>query len=339
MSTLFWGLWPEGGREVWASGKGRRVLAADEVISAQKKALDQPAPAQTLKAKAANCLAHGPALVGGNCGERMYFIVTTVTSDGHVMKEGGASVTCTVTGRSLMSKTQPEPRPFVEDRQDGTYHIQFVCATPGVYEITACVDGVALPMCPVAVTVACCARFVRGDGSQRCKLGGSAEFTIQAMDEFGNLCGEGGARFGVRASAHVRLHEVSDNEDGTYTVSYSIPDWAQGPVKLEVLLDGHPIRGSPLVPRLIGRSSRIRQEMQDVLAAGFVPEKADPKAKSKALHGRVQKGAGGTFTDQLPPVARQLDREMSELFLFLPHVRSRLSDRLFLLLVRSALCR
>ena len=56
------------------------------------------------------------------------------------------------------------------------------------------------------------------------------------MDEFGNLCGEGGARqrlsskryvelyllgsysgfgslgFGVRASAHVRLHEVSDNE-------------------------------------------------------------------------------------------------------------------------------
>ena len=93
------------------------------------------------------------------------------------------------------------------------------------------------------------------------------------------------------------------------------------------------------MPRLIGRSSRIRQEMQDVLAAGFVPEKADPKAKSKALHGRVQKGAGGTFTDQLPPVARQLDREMSELFLFLPHVRSRLSDRLFLLLVRSALCR
>ena len=99
------------------------------------------------------------------------------------------------------------------------------------------------------------------------------------MDEFGNLCGEGGARcgpsscrrvhrgvhpaaegFGVRASAHVRLHEVSDNEacamvfvvatcacrleawhfchdlpkDGTYTVTYSIPDWAQGPVKLEV---------------------------------------------------------------------------------------------------------
>ena len=46
----------------------------------------------------------------------------------------------------------------------------------------------------------------------------------------------------------------------------------------------------------------------DVVAAGFVPEKADPKAKSKALQGRVQKGAGGTFTDQLPPAARQLTK-------------------------------
>lgn len=63
-----------------------------------------------------------------------------------------------------MSKTQPEPRPFVEDLQaghschsrwtvqtteakDGTYHIQFVCATPGSYEINAFVDGNKLPMC------------------------------------------------------------------------------------------------------------------------------------------------------------------------------------------------
>ncbi|CAE7673642.1 abpC [Symbiodinium pilosum] len=271
---------------------GVEGLRADEVISSQKKALEQPAPAQTVKAKAANCLAHGPALVGGKCGERMFFIVTTVSPDGQVMKEGGASVTCIVTARSLMSKTHPEPRPFVEDRQDGTYHVQFVCATPGVYEISACVDGAQVAGTmdthgsagPVAVTVTPSAWSVRGDGSQRCTLGGSAEFTIQAMDEFGNLCGEGGARFGVRASAHVRLHEVSDNEDGTYTVTYSIPDWAQGPIKLEVLLDGHPIRGSPLMPRIIG----------------FVPEKADPAVKGKASQGRVQKGAGGTFADQLP---------------------------------------
>ena len=38
--------------------------------------------------------------------------------------------------------------------------------------------------------------------------------------------------------------------------------------------------------------------------AGFVPEKAEPKAKGKASQGRVQKGAGGTFTDQLPPMTQ-----------------------------------
>ncbi|CAJ1410157.1 unnamed protein product [Effrenium voratum] len=262
---------------------------ADEVISAQKKALEQPAPTQLAKAKAAHCLAHGPALVGGKCGERLYFTVTTVSEDGQVMKEGGATVTCMVTGISLMSKTQPEPRPFVEDRQDGTYHVQFVCATPGSYEINAYVDGNKLPMCPVMIHVSpgppsATTTQVRGDGVQRCTLGGSAEFNIQAMDEFGNLCGEGGARFGVRASAHVRLHEVSDNEDGTYTVTYSVPEWAHGPAKLEVLLDGHPIRGSPLTPRVIG----------------YNPEKLnEAKAKGKGP-GQIQKGAGGSLTDQLP---------------------------------------
>lgn len=261
---------------------------ADEVISAQKKALEQPAPHRALKAKAANCLAHGPALVGGKCGERLQFTVTTISENGDVMKEGGASVTCMVTGTSLMSKTQPEPRPFVEDMQDGTYNIQFVCATPGSYEINALVDGNKLPMCPIIVHISpgppsATTTQVRGEGVQRCTLGGSAEFTIQAMDEFGNLCGEGGARFGVRASAHVRLHEVSDNEDGTYTVTYSVPDWAQGLMKLEVLLDGHPIRGSPLTPRIIG----------------YAPETVNAEGKGKGK-GRIQKGAGGTFTDQLP---------------------------------------
>ncbi|CAK9082456.1 unnamed protein product [Durusdinium trenchii] len=76
--------------------------------------------------------------------------VTTISENGDVMKEGGASVTCMVTGTSLMSKTQPEPRPFVEDMQDGTYNIQFVCATPGSYEINALVDGNKLPMCSKA---------------------------------------------------------------------------------------------------------------------------------------------------------------------------------------------
>lgn len=161
--------------------------------------------------------------------------------------------------------------PPIDDGQGGSYNVQFVCASPGTYDIVVCVDGMALPMCPFQIQVtsgppsAQCSR-IQGDGAQKCTLGSSAEFTIQAMDEFGNLCTEGGARFGVRANAHAKLHEVADNEDGTYSVTYSVPAWAQGPVRLEVLLDGFQVKGSPLTPRVLGFNGALSNERQDALA-------------------------------------------------------------------------
>lgn len=38
-------------------------------------------------------------------------------------------------------------RGIIDRMEDGTYHVQFVCATPGSYEISAFVDGNKLPMC------------------------------------------------------------------------------------------------------------------------------------------------------------------------------------------------
>ena len=100
-------------------------------------------------------------------------------------------------------------------------------------------------------------------------------------------------------------------QDGTYTVTYSVPDWAQGPLKLEVpskyqhpyiavevssccssgcvlsiqvLLDGHPIRGSPLMPRIIG-GGLIQILAGDELIWvsfalwGLIPEKINAEAK------------------------------------------------------------
>mmetsp|Transcript_20407 Transcript_20407/g.36560 ORF Transcript_20407/g.36560 Transcript_20407/m.36560 type:complete len:826 (+) Transcript_20407:64-2541(+) len=243
-----------------------------DVTASQQRSLELPVPPGARQAKAQNSLAHGPGLMGGRCGERLRFTVTAVSADGEVFKEGGNRVTALVTGRNLLSKTHPEPRPFVEDQQDGTYHVQFVCATPGDYDIMVHVDGVALPMCPMVIHVrpgppGASNSQVRGEGAEKCKLGASSEFTIQAVDEFGNLCSEGGARFGVRASAHAKLHEVSDNEDGTYTVCYSIPEWAQAPIRLEVLLDGMPVKGSPLTPQILGGPGRDAEKQPSVAKA------------------------------------------------------------------------
>lgn len=231
-------------------------LLAD-AVAAQRKALDAAPPVQESKRpKAQLSLVHGPALAGGYCGEHLQFTVALIAEDGQACRSGGVCVTALVTGVSLLSKTLPEPRPWVEDRQDGTYIVHFVCASPGRYDVTTCVDGIPLPMCPVQISItpgpasAACSELY-GQGTQFCKVGGQAEFWIRGRDEFGNACDRGGSRFGVRAVGHARLHELVDNEDGTYAVLYSVPEWASGLVWLEVLLDGVSLKGSPLALCLV----------------------------------------------------------------------------------------
>eukprot|EP00929_Paragymnodinium_shiwhaense_P003219 TRINITY_DN10364_c0_g1_i1.p1 TRINITY_DN10364_c0_g1~~TRINITY_DN10364_c0_g1_i1.p1 ORF type:complete len:767 (+),score=124.09 TRINITY_DN10364_c0_g1_i1:87-2387(+) len=205
------------------------------------------------RASAKHSLAHGPALAGGVCGERLQFTVTAVTEDGRVCDIANTRVAAHVTGLSLLSKAFPEPRPWIEDRKDGTYLVQFVCATPGQYHVSAFIDGILLPMCPVTMEIRPgppSAMFcdVTGEGKRQCQVGSHAEFIVQTRDEFGNACNSGGHRIGVRAVGHAKLHEVCDNEDGSYSVCYSLPEYAQGPVHFEVLLDGVPIKDSPVQP-------------------------------------------------------------------------------------------
>lgn len=230
------------------------LAALPGVTSAQMQSRATPVP--TLgqqKASAQHSLAHGPALGGGRCGERMQFTITAIADDGSVCRNSETKVQATVSGHKLVSKAHPEPKPWIEDRKDGTYVVQFVCATPGKYDVNAYVDGMPLPMCPVHITVTAglaspAHSELYGDGTKRCDVGGRQEFLIQARDEFGNACDTGGARFGVRAVGHAKLHEVADNEDGTYAVVYSVPEYVKGQVKLEVLLDGVPVKNSPVCP-------------------------------------------------------------------------------------------
>eukprot|EP00927_Polykrikos_kofoidii_P044330 TRINITY_DN38326_c0_g1_i1.p1 TRINITY_DN38326_c0_g1~~TRINITY_DN38326_c0_g1_i1.p1 ORF type:complete len:786 (-),score=154.78 TRINITY_DN38326_c0_g1_i1:60-2351(-) len=210
---------------------------------------------------AQHSLAHGPAMAGGRCGERLQFTVTVVSEDGRICEGGGVLVNAKVTGLSLISKVFPEPRPWIEDKRDGTHVVQFVCATPGEYELSAFIESVQLPMFPVTMTItpgpaSAMHCDLTGNGTLVCKSGSRSEFTIVARDEFGNECGVGGHRFGVRVVGQAKLHEVVDNEDGTYIVCFSLPEWSQGPIQLEVLLDGVPVKGSPVRPTVQAVSAK-----------------------------------------------------------------------------------
>jgi len=241
--------------------------------AAQEQARQVPIESRKFtRASPEQSLAHGPALGGGRCGDRMQFTITTIDPDGTVMGCGGSRVAVTVSGVSLVSKAYPEPRPWVDDRKDGTYTVQFVCATPGKYEVTAYIDGIPLPMCPITINVsagpaAASHCDVGGLGARQCDEGGRAEFWIQARDEFGNNCSSGGARFSVRSIGPAKLHEVADNEDGTYAVVYSVPVSAKGDIRLEVCLDGISVKGSPVVPKLRQRvAPEVKNDPSNCLA-------------------------------------------------------------------------
>mmetsp|Transcript_72072 Transcript_72072/g.134755 ORF Transcript_72072/g.134755 Transcript_72072/m.134755 type:complete len:867 (+) Transcript_72072:93-2693(+) len=265
----------------------QEVAAVESLLEGQQLGTSRPAPAAAatsgpdIRASAFHSVAYGAALAGGLCGDRLQFTVSTVSSTGRKCYDTEARVTAEVTGVSLLSKSMPEPRPWVDDRKDGTYLVQFVCATPGQYSITARVNGTPLPLCPVMIDVAPGRASAQhsdllGAGLSYCLAGAQTDFNIVARDEFGNECVRGGAQFGVRAVGHACLHEVADNEDGTYTVSYSIPEWAQGPVRLEVLLDGVPLKGSPVMPRVqeLGQHApegEVDSKDREALSAGFLP--------------------------------------------------------------------
>mmetsp|Transcript_12192 Transcript_12192/g.27563 ORF Transcript_12192/g.27563 Transcript_12192/m.27563 type:complete len:895 (+) Transcript_12192:81-2765(+) len=264
----------------------QEVAAVESLLEGQQLGGSRHAPAAAAhgpdsRASAFHSVAYGAALAGGLCGDRLQFTVSTVSSTGRKCYDTEARVAAEVTGVSLLSKSMPEPRPWVDDRKDGTYLVQFVCATPGQYSITARINGTPLPLCPVMIDVAPGRASAQhsdllGAGLSYCLAGAQTDFNIVARDEFGNECVRGGAQFGVRAVGHACLHEVADNEDGTYTVSYSIPEWAQGPVRLEVLLDGVPLKGSPVMPRLqqLGKHTLegdVDTKDREALSAGFMP--------------------------------------------------------------------
>lgn len=201
------------------------------------------------------CKVNGPALSGGRCGECLRLIVSATREDGSNIPYSCTDVKASIQGIDALTRYAPEPQSWIDDRHDGTYVVQFVCSAPGRYNATVWVDGgryrapsdvvtvVPGPPCPQSTEMF-------GNGTSACTTGRSAAFTIIARDVFGNLCSSGGAKFSVRAGGRVSLHDVVDNMDGTYAVEYLIRGLGESVIRLDVCLDGRPVKGSPLYPRL-----------------------------------------------------------------------------------------
>mmetsp|Transcript_131107 Transcript_131107/g.298474 ORF Transcript_131107/g.298474 Transcript_131107/m.298474 type:complete len:1533 (+) Transcript_131107:58-4656(+) len=196
------------------------------------------------------CVASGPGLAGGLCGQQLTFVVQTVDEAGTPLRVGGHRCTANVASTSAASKHIREQRPVVNDNEDGTFSISYMCTMPGMYEVFVTVEGGDIAGSPFLCEIQPGPAYAPksecvGPGATAASM--SAEFRIVARDEFGNHCQRGGDRFGVRGSGSAHVVEVADEGDGTYTVVYTLIESLEPP-RLEVFLNGTHIKNSPLLP-------------------------------------------------------------------------------------------
>lgn len=201
---------------------------------------------------ALNCFADGPGLKGGNTAEPAVFTIHARDGDNKpvVVKENPFLVEITKPDGSDLA-------PKVVDNKDGTYTVTYQPTDPGQHEITV---GLKNPVAPQYWEHIKDSPFHVGivDGTDPAKsrvYGPGIEdgvqdnlpthFTIEARTPSGQPLGKGGDPFEVTVNGPNGdvPAEVTDNGDGTYSVTYAPED--AGNHKVQVNLKGSPVANAP----------------------------------------------------------------------------------------------
>lgn len=196
-------------------------------------------------ANAGKSYAEGDGLTHGQTKHPLCFTIHSVDGDGNPVREGGDPFEVKISG--------PQPvTPHVTDNGDGTYSVEYQVEKPGVYNVNVDLHGEPIKDSPFHPKIkwSCDANrsYAEGEGITDGKVFDNkpAQFTIHAVDHEGNPRLDGGDPFVVQIGGPQEPnipHEIVDNHDGTYTVTYS-PD-KTGPIKVEVSLEGAAIKDAP----------------------------------------------------------------------------------------------
>jgi filamin len=196
-------------------------------------------------ANAGKSYAEGDGLTHGQTKHPLTFTIHSVDADGNAVREGGDPFKVNITGPQ-------EVTPKVTDNNDGTYSVEYQVEKPGKYTVNVDLHGEPIKDAPFHPTIkwSCAAgqTYADGEGVTDGKVFDNkpAQFTIHAVDHEGNPRVDGGDPFVVKIGGPQEPnipHDIVDNNDGTYTVTYS-PD-KTGPIKVEVSLEGQLIKDAP----------------------------------------------------------------------------------------------
>ncbi len=193
----------------------------------------------------------------GMAGQPTTVVVTVRDAHGNRLPHGGETVAMSVTGANAGS-------PRVTDNGDGTFTASYTPTTVGIDDITILLNGTPIPGSPFRSTVeagGATADRTRAMVPPSCIAGEESHIRVVTHDAQSNPLNEGGAVVvvvveGANADADV---ELTDNDDGTYTASYT-PKIA-GPDTLRIAVDGAPIGGGPFSTTIHPGPSRPAQAL------------------------------------------------------------------------------
>ena len=125
--------------------------------------------------------------------------------------------------KDLVTETAPS---FVFDTALGQYNVSYTPSVAGTSSLSFKINGANIADSPRVFTVTAGAAsasksFLSGAGVRGTLFGAASEVVIQAVDSFGNLKTSGGDTFRASLNQTGSTTTVTDNSDGTYTITYT----------------------------------------------------------------------------------------------------------------------
>jgi len=184
---------------------------------------------------ASKCIAFGPGLEPGNLDTApTFFTIQAKDKNGNNMSEGGDPFEVKIQGPEGPVDAQ------VTDNGDGTYRVDYEPTAAGKHDIDVDLEGKPIKGSTFHVDIK------PGAWAQNSTIE-NFTFSIRMKDKRGAFVNEGGEDVKVKVTAPSGQDvpvNVRDNNNGSLTVSYKLPE-ETGDFAVEILLNGEHIVGSP----------------------------------------------------------------------------------------------
>ena len=246
-------------------------------------------------------------------GELSEFRVLAADCYGNTQIYGGDSWTIRLTRPGLSNIYGS-----MADLKNGTYQGSYNATVRGQWTLHVKTNGVYIDGSPSSVLVLpgpthAATSVAIGTGISRSHMGESSVFMIRTKDRFGNDRASGGdvvtATLTQVSTDQVVHANVTDTEDGSYTVRYALTVTSGAPYLLVVRINGEPVRGAPFLVDVLAGPTSCASSISTDLPRCIVGTISEAPIFAKDNMGNQRTTGGDVFTATLALVSKAHSQE------------------------------